>query len=410
MKTIRALGFLGSIAFLVALFVVLPGMGAEEKGKDGKAGLYRPLGLFTEVLSLVRTNYVEPVEMKPLLSGAFSGMTEAMDPFADYVSPDRVGAFEVWEARRGRAETIGSGLVLARRVGYPVVVSAIPGSPAAAAGVRGDDILEKVDDRSAHGLSLWEAESLLSGPAGSRVKLLIAREGAKPRRRTVVIVRQSWSPPLPSLSRVEGESVLKIPSFGPGTASEVAKLISPLDRTRALVIDLRENASGAFEEAARTAALFVSAGPLAELTGRRAAPKSFVAEPAQRVHQSRLVLLVDSSTGGSAELFASAIRDGLGRDVPSGTPAAPVRLVGEPTSGMAFTSQVVHLASGGVLKLAVAKVRTLGGKAISPKGLEPDDRVFSMPEDGEHKTGVDPVLRRGLKLLAEMTAAPRASA
>ena len=415
MKTSRAVGFVLSLGFFVALFVVLPGMGAEEKGKDGKSGIYRPLGLFTEVLSLVRTNYVEPVEMKPLFSGAFAGMTEAMDPFADYVPPEKIGAFEGWEASRGKADTLEAGLVLARRVGYPVVVSAVPGSPAAAAGIRGDDILEKVGDRPVHALAIWEVESLLSGPSGRRIQLLVAREGAKPHRRTIDLVLRSWSPDPPSFSRVEGEGVLKIPAFAPGTSEKVAKILSGIDRSRPLVIDVRESAVGSLDEAARTAALFVPAGPLGELSGRRVATRSFRAEPEQRLHTGRLVLLVDSTTAGPAELFASAVRDGLARDGAltkdakegDGTAA---RLVGEQTTGMAFTTQVVHLATGGALKLAVAKVRTLGGKALSPKGLEPDDRVFAMPEDADHPAGPDPVLQRGLKLVAELTSPAHAGA
>jgi C-terminal processing protease CtpA/Prc len=289
--------------------------------------------------------------------------------------------------------------------------------------VRGDDILEKVGDRSVHGLATWEVESLLSGPTGGHVTLHVAREGSKPRRRTFDVVRRSWTPDRPALSRVEGESVLKISCFAPGTAAEVAHLLSGLDKTRSLVIDLRENATGSFDEAARTAALFVSAGPLAELTGRHVAAKSFRAEPDQRIHESRLVVLADSTTAGAAELFASALRDGLARDSKDAGPkdasakdahAAKkdpgTRIVGEPTTGMAFSTQVVRLASGGALKLAVAKVRTLGGKALSPKGLEPDDRVFSMPEDGEHHSGADALLKRGLKLVAEMNAPPRAGA
>ena len=79
----RLASFLGSIALLGTLFVVLPGLGADEKKEKGaKDGLYHPLGLFTEVLSLVRGNYGERVGVRPLMAGAFSGMTEAMDPFS----------------------------------------------------------------------------------------------------------------------------------------------------------------------------------------------------------------------------------------------------------------------------------------------------------------------------------------
>ena len=432
----RALGLISSLSLIFALFVVLPGMGADEKDKDGKSGLYRPLGLFTEVLALVRSNYVEPVEVKPLLAGAFSGMTDAMDPFSEYISPEKMPAFTAYLAAKDKKDWIDSGLVLARRFSYPVIVTAIAGSPAAAAGLKSDDVIEKIGDRPAHALGIWEIDSMLAGKAGGKVRLLIVREGGKPRRRTIEIIRSTWTPVGPSASRVEGETVVRIPSFVPGTAAQIAALVSPLDRTKPILLDVRGNAFGDFEEAARASALFVEAGPLGELKGRKIATVSFRAEPGQRIHASRLVVLVDSGTGGPAELFAASLRESALREsgaAPSpeatrttksadeGTSVSadseepapipesmrkkgPVRLVGEPTIGMGFSSRTVKLSSGGSLRLSVGKIRTSFGKSLSPKGLEPDDRVFAIPEGHEHQQpAVDSILKRGLKVLTETT-------
>jgi carboxyl-terminal processing protease len=326
--------------------------------------------------------------------------------------------------------------VLARRFGYPVVVSAIAGSPAAVAGVKSDDVIEKIDDKPARSLALWEAEALFSGRAGGRVHLLVVREG-KPRRRTIDFVRSSWVPERPSAARVEGEIVVKIPAFTPGTASSLKTLLVPYDRTRAMILDLRGNALGSFDEAARSAALFVPPGPLGELKGRKIDAKPFRSEAGERVHESRLVLLVDSGTAGAAELFCSAIRDAATRESAGKPPSVPsttakpdphedprnegdgaeiahspssagggtVRLVGETTFGMGFTAQVVKLASGGAVKLSVGKIHTSSGRSLSPKGIDPDDRVFALPPDDSAQTpAVDPVLQRGLKALAELTA------
>ncbi len=432
----RLASLLGSLALLGTLFVVLPGLGADEKKEAGsKDGLYRPLGLFTEVLSLVRGNYVEKVEVKPLLAGAFSGMTEAMDPFTEYVPPEKMPAFEAARVSREKGDHVESGLVLARRAGYPVVVTAVPGSPAAAAGVRTDDLLEKVNGVSARNLSLWEVEAALSGKPGGKASVLVVRE-AKPRRQTLDIVRTSWKPALPAAERVSGELVVTIPAFGAGTAGSLAGILAPLDPTKSIVLDLRGNAFGSWDEAVRAAALFVPAGPVGELKGRKIQTTSWKAEAGQRVHLGGLVLLVDSGTGGPAELFAAALREGaakeLGIDVPAAVrreearaenrledeaPPTPgpaldkkklrVRVVGEPTFGMGITQEVVRLASGGALKITVGKVRTAAGRSLSPRGLEPDDRVFHvLPEEGEELKTPDPFLARALKVVAELPAGP----
>jgi C-terminal peptidase prc len=435
----RALSVAASASLLLALFVVLPGMGADEKEKESREALYRPLGLFTEVLGLVRSNYVEPTELKPLLAGSFSGMTEALDPFSEYIPPDRMAAFTAFEAAKEKKEVLDTGIVLARRFGFPVVVAAIAGSPAAGAGVKSDDVIEKVDDQLTRSMALWELESRLSGKPGGRVRLAVVRDG-KPRHRTFDIVRASWTPAAPSAERVDGETVIHIPALTPGTTAALKEILKSLDRTRPLVLDLRSNALGSFDEAARAAALFVPAGPLGELSGRRIETKTFHSEPGERVHESRLVLLVDSGTAGAAELFASAVRDAGTRDAGSklvtvdkkkanaedadaqeafdpGAEAAKdadkqklaVRVVGEPTVGMGFTAQVVKLSSGGLLMLSVGKIRTVAGKALCPKGLQPDDRVFHGPSDDA--TGrLDPILQRGLKILAESTSRSKAAA
>lgn len=432
----RLAPFLGSVALLATLFLVLPGLGADEKKEaKGKDGLYRPLGLFTEVLSLVKGNYVEKTEVRPLLAGAFSGMTEAMDPFSEYIPPQKMAAFEAARKDREKADHVASGLVLARRAGYPVVVTAVAGSPAASAGIRSDDIIEKVGGGSARGLALWEVEAALSGKPGGRQNVLVVRE-SKPRRQTLDVVRASWTPSAPSAERVSGELVVRVPAFGPGTAEALAGILAPLDRSRPLVLDLRGNAYGSWDEAVRSAALLGPAGPIGELKGRKIAPESWKAEAGRRVHDGGLVLLVDSGTGGPAELFAASLRESaareLGIDVAAAvareerraaggteeeTPPAPapvvdkqklrVRVVGEPTFGMGLTQEVVRLASGGALRVTVGKVRTAAGRSLSPRGLEPDDRVFRvLTDEGEEAKATDPFLERALKVVSELPPAP----
>src|SRR6185295_1042494 len=122
---IRVLGLAASFSLLIGLFIVLPCLVADDK--DAKWSLYRPLGLFTEVLSLVQSNYVEPVELKPLLAGAFAGMTETMDPYAEYIPPEKLSAFNAAMAAHEKKDNVDSGLVLAKRFGYPMVVAAVPG-------------------------------------------------------------------------------------------------------------------------------------------------------------------------------------------------------------------------------------------------------------------------------------------
>ncbi len=420
MSRTRVLGFASSITFISVLFLVLPRLGADEK-KDGKENHYRPLGLFTEVLSLVEANYVEPVEMKSLMTGAFSGMTEAMDPFAEYIPPEKIAVFRSAQEASKKEGVVPAGIVLAKRYGYPVVVAAVPGSPAEKAGIKTDDLIEKIGGEPTRALSLWEVDSRLSGKPGGRVSLTVVREG-KPRFRTIEYVRASFTPQKPSLSKFQGETVLRIPGFDPGTANTVKELLGPLDPNKAFMIDIRGSATGTFDEAARTAALFVPEGRLGEIRGKKAKTQTFTAATGERVHTGRIVILVDSGTAGAAEFFGAAVRESAGRlrgsvpsptatvaERPQETPVPAVRkdpeparvwLVGETTAGMGADFQIIPLESGGALKIAVAKVRTPHGHALSPKGLDPDDRVALVVHDETVSSPTDPVLLQGVKALA----------
>ena len=308
MSKSRVAGLLASASLLLTLFVVLPGMGADEKDKEKNDTLYRPLGLFTEVLGLVRSNYVEPVELKPLLSGAFAGMTEALDPFSEYVPPDKMSAFAAWQASKGKKDVLDTGIVLARRFGFPVVVAAIDGSPAAGAGVKSDDVIEKLDGQLTRNMALWELDAKLSGKAGGRVRLEVVREG-KPRHRTIDILRTplgAHRSVVPARGRRDGHPrPLVHPGHGRG---------HPEDPRAA-----RQDASAHPRRAQQCDGLLrrgdARRRPLREPRSARGAQgppdrvEDIPGRPGERVHDSRLVVLVDSGTAGAAELFASALRE-----------------------------------------------------------------------------------------------------
>ena len=88
---------------------------------------YTNLGVYSEVLSRIKADYVEEPDMKAVTAGAINGMLEALDPHASYLSADQYKQY-----LRGKdAKRADVGLVLAKRFGYMAVEDAIPGSPAA---------------------------------------------------------------------------------------------------------------------------------------------------------------------------------------------------------------------------------------------------------------------------------------
>src|SRR5438270_12579443 len=131
------------IAFLslsVALMLLLIG-GALFGQATQKNSPYRYLSIFTEVFDLVRNNYVEAVPSDQLLDGAFSGVTDAIDEFSYYVPPTQMASYKTFV----EGDDNGTGLVITKRFGYAFVIAAVPGSPAAKAGIERGDFIEKID-------------------------------------------------------------------------------------------------------------------------------------------------------------------------------------------------------------------------------------------------------------------------
>src|SRR5260221_2556547 len=99
-------------------------------------GPYHHLAVYTEVLSRIKSEYVEEPDMKSVTLGALNGMLEAIDPFASYLNADQ---YRDYQKNKGvkRADV---GLILSKKFGYVGVVGTITGSPAAKAGFSTGDM------------------------------------------------------------------------------------------------------------------------------------------------------------------------------------------------------------------------------------------------------------------------------
>ncbi len=371
----RVLFVIVSIGALASLRAVT---GPEGAGRDPAT---RALSIFSEVFSLTRTNYVEPTDPRALLEGAYDGMSDALDPFSYYVPASSMAAYKAQDA----AGAASPGIVFARRGGYPYVVAPLPGSPADKAGVRPGDLIDSVDGNSVRNAPIWKVKAALEGPEGSSCELGLFRGGDE-KRITIRVARSRFEPPAPSVSWERDVAIIKIPSFTPTAAAVVRRELDEALRRSVsnVILDLRGSIGGEIAEAAPVAALFVGKGPIASVVARKvsARPLEVQGEP---VWKGRVVILVDDSTAGAAEVFAAALHDRAGATT-----------VGETTVGMAIIQRNVPTEEGGSLFMTVGRYVSPSGQVLGGKGLAPDERVMVFPgEPGEQ----DLILERGLELV-----------
>jgi carboxyl-terminal processing protease len=351
----------------VLLFMLVGGMdGVRASNNDGA---YRQLQVYSEVLSRVRSEYVEEPNIPVVTEGALHGLLESLDADSSYLTPD-----EYKEYRTHQTEAKADiGAAISKRFGYAAVVSVIPGGPADKAGLQDTDILEAIEGKSTREMSLAEVHNMLAGQPGSNVTVSVVRaRRAQPEK--VVITRDVVNIP-PVTDRMVGDGIgeIQVDAFTKGKSQEIAAKIKTLQRDGAkkLILDLRNCAEGEESEGIATANLFLNHGTITYLQGQKYPREAFNADPAKAITSLPVVVLVNKGTAGPAEIVAAAILENARGDV-----------VGDKTFGEGSVQKVIELPDGSALILSVAKYYSPGGKAIQDSAVTPNLMVADTDDDG----------------------------
>jgi carboxyl-terminal processing protease len=346
---------------------------------------YGQLAVFNEVIRLVMEAYVEPVNLDRAMAGADHGLTEALDGDSAYLNAEDFKIHQ--QAREPDADV---GMLLTRRFGFLMVVSARPGSPAEKAGLRPGDILKTIDGRHSRLLPVPVGERLLKGSPGSTLKLNVLRAKSDPLE--LSLVRERLAPTAPrGKVLADGVGYLQVREFAARVGEDVRAEVEALKRSgaRRLVLDLRGAAYGRPAEGVKVAEVFMKGGVVTKLAGRRVTEEVMSADPARAAWDLPMAVLVDTGTAGPGEIVAAALLD-AGR--------SPV--IGERTFGRAPVQKVVPLPEGGLI-LTVAKYFSPKGTPIHGKGVEPSVPVDA-PDEETSPPGMDvgdPILEKALEVL-----------
>lgn len=378
-----------AVSLLVVGYVVVGGL----LGRTASEGAYRQLAVFSEVLSRIQSDYVEDPNLARVTAGALHGMLSELDPYSGYLSPR-----EYAEYKQKQPPPEGQvGLVLSKRFGLVSVVTVLPGSPAARAGLQTGDILESVAGFSTREMSIDQAQLLLAGEPSTPVTVSVVRQ-QRPDPQATELVRARLAPLHVLTARPEdGVGYLKVAAFGAGAAEEARNALRQFRSAgvRGVVLDLRDAATGSVEEAAATARLFLKGGVIITSWQGQQVPRSqLTAEGSAPVWEDPLAVLTNHGTAGPGEILAAALQDN-----------SRATLVGQRTYGTASIQRLIPLDDDSALILTVAKYFTPAGKSISENGVTP--KVEVEPGEGRALTPVphavpsadDPVLRKALEVL-----------
>lgn len=350
----------------------------------------QPVESIWRVLMFIKDNYVEKIsDDTPLVYGAIKGMLDSLhDPYSRFLDPSQAKMLE--EESTGEFYGIGAQLGL-RRVEVNgkwedkvTIIAPLPGSPAEKAGLKAGDYILAVDGKDVKGLFVDDVAGMIRGKKGTQVRITVERKGVKGTLNFVITRELIKVEPVESKLLPGGFGYIKLQSFSENAGDVLKKTADDLEKqnAKALIVDVRNNPGGLFEEAVKTASVFVQESPIVIIQERGG--KRTPVDPDKSLGTRKklpLVVLVNEGSASASEIFAGAIKD-----------HERGKLVGRRTFGKGLVQTVISLGDGSAVALTTAKYLTPSGKDINKEGIQPD--ISFGPDESKYEFSWDGAILR----------------
>ncbi len=337
------------VVFLIFMLLSPLGKSIIASGND----LYAKLNVLQEIIRIINDNYVDTPDWDKVMTGAYRGMLEQLDPHSVYIEPKQLS--ELNEQFTGKFEGIGIEFDILD--GYITVISPVAGAPAERAGLEVGDKIVKINGETAFRITREETMKKLRGPKGTEVTVTIRRAGQEDM--DIKIIRDEI--PLYSVSAAfmldDSTGYVFLNRFSGTTSDEVEKALARLSNAgmKRLIFDLRNNSGGFLEQAVEVASKFIAGrSKIVYTRGRIAgANEDFFARGNGRYSTLPLIVLINRGSASASEIVAGALQD-LDRAV----------ITGETSFGKGLVQRQYQLRDGSAVRVTVAKYYTPSGRLI----------------------------------------------
>ena len=349
--------------------------------------------LFWRVWDTIDSSYYDKtkIDVSKMVYGAISGMVSSLgDPYTAFLVPEENKVVE--EDLSGSFEGIGI------QIGFKgknlAVIAPLPNSPAEKVGIKAGDFIVGIADSAkgidtgTQGMNLSDAVKIIRGKSGTKVTLLLLRDGSTEPIK-VDVVREKLDVPSVVVNYVESGKIaqIKILKFGADTDSEWQKAVNEVtskgSSINGIVLDLRNNPGGYLQSAVDIASEFVNVNTTVVIEDRGEVKNEFKTERVGKLGNYKVVVLINGGSASASEILAGALSELKG-----------YKLVGEKSFGKGTIQEPLQLEKGAGLHITTAKWLTPKGNWVHEKGLEPNIKV----EDNSETT-LDEQLQEAVKVI-----------
>jgi carboxyl-terminal processing protease len=350
--------------------------------------IYQKIDLFGEVLEKINKEYVDEIDQSKSMDSAINGLLQSLDPYSSYMSPEIFNEMQTETS----GEFGGLGIEVGMEAGVVKVISPIDDTPASKAGIKAGDYIVKINDTQVQGKSLSEAVDLMRGPVGSGIELTIRRKTEK-KALTFNIIRE-----IIEIQSVKSDLLeknigyIRLTSFNENSGEQIKKKIKELEKnekTKAYILDLRNNPGGLLSQAIKISDFFLNNGEIVSTKSRKASEnRKWFAREGDLLNGKTLIVLINYGSASASEIVAGALKD-----------HKRAILLGESSYGKGSVQSIIPLKNKGAIRLTIAKYYLPSGKSISEVGVSPDIEINEQTDDFRIKTKTDNQLNYAIKLL-----------
>ncbi len=337
------------------------------------------LRTFAQVFGRIKSDYVESVEDKKLITEAINGMLVGLDPHSSYLDKDDYKELQIGT----QGEFGGLGIQVTMEDGVVKVISPIEDTPAFRAGIKTGDLIVKLDDTVVKGMTLNDAIKLMRGKPNTSIKITIVREG-ETEPLVFNLIRDIIKIQSVKSKMIEpGYAYIRITQFQEQTGENLAQAIKTLfaghsNDMKGLILDLRNDPGGLLNGAVAVSAAFLPENALVVYTEGRspdakmklhANPEYYLRGPDEDFLKGLpaaaktvpMITLVNGGSASASEIVAGALQDHK-RSI----------VMGSQTFGKGSVQTILPLGNNTAIKLTTARYYTPNGQSIQAKGITPD--------------------------------------